>query len=241
MPLPKVVTPTYELKLLSTGKTCKYRPFLVKEEKVLLLALEDGDSKTISTAINKVLKNCIMTRGVRIENLPSFDIEYLFLNIRGKSVGETVELNVVCEDDGKTQVPLTVDVGDIKLVVPDEHNEDVDLGSGLHIKLKYPSMQEFLNTNFNVTENKGDTIDTAFKSVAKCIDTIYNEEEAWSSTDYSERELVDFIEQLDSSQFAKVEKFFATMPKLQYKTTVVNPNTKVENEIVIEGLSSFFA
>ena len=242
MPLPKVSTPTFEVNLISTGKAVKYRPFLVKEEKALLIALESGEEKTITNTLKDVLKACITSRGIKVEELPSFDLEYLFLNIRAKSVGETVELLVTCPDDGETQVPLKIHTSEITLEVPDEHTEVIELGDDLRMQLKYPSLQQFAETNFlpAVTSDQN-LVDRAFENVIDCIDTIYNEEEAWSASDCTKKELTNFIEQLTSQQFAQIEKFFSTMPKMVYKGSVVNPKTEVENEVVIEGLSNFFA
>lgn len=243
MPLPKVVTPTFELNLISTGKSIKYRPFLVKEEKVLLIALESGNDKDIMNTVKDVLKSCVLTRGVNVEDLPSFELEYLFLNIRSKSVGESVEILVTCTDDGETQVPLNVKISDVKLDVPEEHNELIDLGNGLIMKMKYPSMQQFVENNFSVSKSgtSKDKIDKAFKSVVSCIEQLYNEDEAWSSSDYTEKEWCEFLETLDSSQFQMVEKFFETMPRLSYSTKVTNPNTNIDTDVLIEGLSNFFA
>ena len=241
MPLPKVVAPTFELKLISTQKTVKYRPFLVKEEKALLIAMESGNDKDITATIKEVLKSCILSRGIKVEELPSFELEYLFLNIRGKSVGEKVELLATCQDDGETKVPLTIALSDIKLDVPDEHTDTIDLEGGISIKMKYPSMQQFLDTNFSVAGTDKDRISEAFKAVADSIDQIYTAEESWSASDCTKKELISFIEQLSSAQFQKVEEFFATMPKLQYKGKITNPKTDVESEVVIEGLANFFA
>ena len=241
MPLPKVVAPTFELKLISTSKTVKYRPFLVKEEKALLIAMENGDDKDIAATIKEVLKSCILSRGIKVEELPSFELEYLFLNIRGKSVGETVELLATCQDDGETKVPLNISLSDIKLDVPDEHTDTIELDGGISIKMKYPSMQQFLDSNFSVAGTDKDRISEAFKAVADSIDQIYTVEESWSASDCTKKELISFIEQLSSAQFQKIEEFFATMPKLQYKGTITNPKTDVESEVVIEGLANFFA
>ncbi|HAO14603.1 MAG TPA: baseplate protein [Tenacibaculum sp.] len=240
MPLPKVSTPVFELDLISSNKKIKYRPFLVKEEKSLLIALESGEEKTILNTLKNVLKSCVISR-VKIDELPSFDLEFLFLNIRGKSVGESVELLVTCEDDGETQVPLTIQMSDIKLDIPDEHTDTIDLGDDLHLKMKYPSFSQFAENNFFPSKVKDDLLDKAFGNVVDCIDQIYNLDEAWSGSDCTKKELMDFIEQLSSSQFQKIEEFFTSMPKLVYKTTVTNPNTKKDNKIVIEGLSNFFA
>ena len=241
MPLPKVVAPTFELQLI-TGKKVKYRPFLVKEEKVLLIALENGSDADISATLKSVLKSCILTRGVDVEKLPSFELEYLFLNIRGKSIGESVDLLVTCQDDKKTKVPLTIKLSDIKLDVPDTHTDMIKLEGDVNIKMKYPSMQQFLDNNFIAGElSSADRIDRAFDAVVDCIDTIFTTDEAWSAEDCSKKELMKFIEQLNSKQFSMIEDFFATMPKLQYKGKVHNPKTKKDSEVLIEGLSNFFA
>ena len=242
MPLPKVVAPIFELKLISTNKPVRYRPFLVKEEKALLVAMESGNDKDITATLKAVLKSCVQSR-IKVDDLPSFDLEYLFLNIRGKSVGESVELLATCEDDGETQVPLTLNMSDIKLHIPDEHDDTIDLGGGISIKMKYPSMQQFLDNNFLVSGLNGqsDKIDRAFENVAACIDQVFTEEEAWSASDCTKKELIGFIESLNSQQFAKIEKFFSSLPRLQYKGKVTNPKTDVESEVLIEGLSNFFA
>ena len=240
MPLPKVVAPTFELQLISTGKKVKYRPFLVKEEKVLLIALENGSDADISATLKSVLKSCILTRGVDVEKLPSFELEYLFLNIRGKSIGESVELLVTCQDDMETKVPLKINLSDIKLEVPKGHTDMIKLDGDVNIKMKYPSMQQFLDNNF-VGSDSTDRIDKAFDAVISCIDTIFTVDEAWSAGDCTKKELMKFIEQLNSQQFSLIEDFFATMPKLQYKGTVHNPKTKKDSDVLIEGLSNFFA
>ena len=239
MPLPTIVTPTYELELPSTGKKVKYRPFLVKEEKLLVLALETEDTKDISTAIKTVLKNCIQTRGVKVENLPTFDIEYLFLNIRGKSVGEEVEVNLIAPDDEVTQVPVTISIDDIKIQKSKEHNSKVKLDNTLMMEMKYPSLDQFIKSNFDFTEEV--SMDQSFDLIASCIDKIYNEEEVWSTADCTKKEVKDFLEQMNSMQFKEIEKFFETMPKLSHSVTFTNPKTKVESTVVLEGLSSFFA
>ena len=239
MPLPTIATPTYELELPSTGKKVKYRPFLVKEEKLLVLALETEDTKDISTAIKTVLKNCIQTRGVKVENLPTFDIEFLFLNIRGKSVGEEVEVNLIAPDDEETQVPVTISIDDIKIQKSKEHNSKVKLDDTLMMEMKYPSLDQFIKSNFDFTEEV--SMDQSFDLIASCIDKIYNEEEVWSTADCTKKEVKDFLEQMNSMQFKEIEKFFETMPKLSHSVTFTNPKTKVESTVVLEGLSSFFA
>jgi len=239
MPLPTIVTPSYELELPSTGKKVKYRPFLVKEEKLLVLALETESTKDISNAIKTVLKNCIQTRGVKVENLPTFDIEYLFLNIRGKSVGEEVEVNLIAPDDEVTEVPVTINIDDIKIQKSEEHTNKVKLDAELVMEMKYPSLDQFIKSNFDFTEEV--SMDQSFDLIASCIDKIYNEEEVWSTADCTKKEVKEFLEQMNSMQFKEIEKFFETMPKLSHSVTFKNPKTKVESTVVLEGLSSFFA
>jgi hypothetical protein len=239
MPLPTIVTPTYELELPSTGKKIKYRPFLVKEEKLLVLALETENTKDISTAIKTVLKNCIQSRGVKVENLPTFDIEFLFLNIRGKSVGEEVEVNLIAPDDEETQVPVTINLDDIQIQKTEDHTNKVKLDDALTMEMKYPSLDQFIKSNFDFTEEVN--MDQSFDLIASCIDKIYNEEEVWSTADCTKKEVKEFLEQMNSMQFKEIEKFFETMPKLSHSVTFTNPKTKVESTVVLEGLSSFFA
>jgi len=239
MPLPTIVTPTYELELPSTGKKIKYRPFLVKEEKLLVLALETENTKDISTAIKTVLKNCIQSRGVKVDNLPTFDIEYLFLNIRGKSVGEDIEVNLISPDDNVTEVPVTINVDDIKIQKNEEHDRKIKLDDSLVMEMKYPSLDQFIKSNFDF-DGEID-MDQSFDLIASCIDKIYNEEEVWSTADCTKKEVKEFLEQMNSLQFKKIEKFFETMPKLSHSVTFTNPKTEVESTVVLEGLSSFFA
>ena len=238
MPLPKISTPTYELNLPSTGKKVQYRPFLVREEKLLVLALESEDSKEITTAMKAVIKNCIQTRGVKVETLPTFDIEYLFLNIRGKSVGEEIEVNIICPDDEVTTVPVTLLIDDIKVQKSKEHDNKVKLDDSLIMEMKYPSLDQFIKNNFDFNEKN--SIDQSFELITSCIDKIYNEEEVWSTADVTKKEMNDFLEQMNSKQFKQIEKFFETMPKLSHDIKVKNPNTGVESTVVLEGLASFF-
>ena len=239
MPLPKISTPTYELELPSTGKKIKYRPFLVREEKILILALESEDEKQIATAVKNTLKECIQTRGVKVENLATFDIEYLFLNIRGKSVGEAVDLIVTCPDDGKTTVPVKIYIDEIEVVKNKEHTPDIDLDGSLTLRMKYPSLDQFVSNNFSFDDSAED-LNKSFEIIGSCIDVIFNEDDAWSTSDVTKKELMSWLDGLNSSQFKKIEKFFATMPKLSHTIKVTNPNTKVESEVVLEGLQSFF-
>ena len=239
MPLPKIATPTYELELPSTGQTITYRPFLVKEEKVLVIALESEDTKQITNAIKSVIKNCITTRGIKVEQLPTFDIEYIFLNVRSRSVGESVEVSVTCPDDGKTAVEMVVNLDDIKVKKTRGHKDTIKLDDTLSMKLKYPSIKQFVENNFEVDSDSA--VAQSLSMLASCIDMIYNDEESWEANDCSKEELDEFIEQLNTKQFKEVEKFFETMPKLSHTLKVVNPVTEVESEVVLEGLASFFS
>ena len=238
MPLPKISTPTYELNLPSTGKKVQYRPFLVREEKLLVLALESENAKDITTAMKTVIKNCIQTRGVKVETLPTFDIEYLFLNIRGKSVGEEIEVNVICPDDEQTTVSVTLNVDDIQVQKSSEHSNTIKLDDKLMMEMKYPSLDQFIKNNFDFSENS--PMDQSFELISSCIDKIYNEEEVWSVADVTKKEITDFLEQMNSKQFKQIEKFFETMPKLSHEIKVKNPATGVESTVVLEGLASFF-
>jgi hypothetical protein len=238
MPLPKISTPTYELELPSSKQKIKYRPFLVKEEKLLVLALESEDTKQITMAIKNVIKSCISTRGIKVEELPTFDIEYLFLNIRGKSVGEEVELNITAPDDNETPIPVTISLDDIKVVESEDHTKQIKLDDDLMMEMKYPSLDQFIKNNFDFSD--GRNIDDSFELIASCVDKIYNDEEVWSTADVSKKEVVEFLDQLNSIQFKEIEKFFDTMPKLSYTLEVTNPKTKVKSTVVLEGLSSFF-
>ena len=238
MPLPKIVTPTFELDLPSSGKTIKYRPFLVKEEKLLVIALESEDSQQITTAIKAVISDCILSKDVKIETLPTFDIEYLFLNIRGKSVGEVVEVNIVCPDDGETEVKISINLDEIQVIRNEEHTKTVKLYDTYFMDMKYPSLEQFIRNNF---EFENPDMDQSFELIGSCIDKIYDNEEVWSTSDVSPQEVKDFLEQLNSTQFKEIEKFFSTMPKLSHTIDVKNPKTKKKSKVTLEGLSSFFA
>ena len=229
MPLPKIATPTYELELPSTGETVQYRPFLVKEEKVLVIALESEDTKQITNSIKTVIKNCIVTKGIKVEALPTFDIEYLFLNIRGKSVGEEIEVNVICPDDEETNVAIKIDLDSIKVQKNEEHSNKIKVDPTIMMEMKYPSLEQFIKTNFDFKNDNA--MDQSFELISSCIDKIYTEEEVWSASDVT----------MNSAQFKEIEKFFETMPRLSHKIMVTNPKTQVESEVVLEGLASFFA
>ena len=238
MPLPQISTPSYELVVPSTKKKIKFRPFLVKEEKILILAMESQDNKQIANAVKDVISQCILTKGVKVENLATFDIEYLFLNIRGKSVGEEVEVTITCPDDGETTVPAVINLDEIKVTTDKDHKQDIILDDQYTLRMKYPSMEEFIKTNFAVGGEL--KVDDTFKLIASCVDQVFSEDESWAASDCTKKELSQFIDSLNSKQFKEVERFFETMPKLSHTIKVTNPKTEVESEIVMEGLQSFF-
>lgn len=239
MPLPSVSVPTYTLQIPSTKKEIKFRPFLVKEEKILIIANESEDPKQIADAVKTAISNCIVTRGIKIDKLATFDIEYLFLNIRGKAVGETVEVLITCPDDGKTQVPVSINLDEINVQTNEEHTRDIKLDDKLMLRMKYPSLEEFIKTNF--ISQMDISVTETFDLIISCIEQVYSEDESWNASDCTKKELLEFIDQLNGKQFKQIEKFFETMPKLSHTITVKNPNTEVENEVVLEGLTSFFA
>ena len=240
MPLPKIATPSYELELPSTGQTITYRPFLVKEEKLLVIALESEDTKQITNAIKAVIRACVLTKGVKVETLPTFDIEYLFLNIRGKSVGEDLDVKLICPDDNETEVDVIISLDDIQIQKPEGHTNQIKLDNNLMMELKYPSLNEFIKNNFDPNDTSKNPMDQSFDLIGSCINKIYNEDEVWIAADCSKKEINDFLDSMNSNQFKEVEKFFETMPKLSHKIKVKNPKTKVESDVVLEGLASFF-
>ena len=187
MPLPKIATPTYELELPSTGKTIKYRPFLVKEEKLLVLALESDNSKEITNAIKAVLKDCIQTRGVKVESLPTFDIEFLFLIFVVKSVGEDIEVSVLCPDDGETYSEIEISIDDIKVVKQKDHTNQIKIDDTLMMEMRYPSLDQFIKSNFEFSEDS--KVDQSFELISSCIDKVYSEDEAWTTDDFTKKEI----------------------------------------------------
>jgi len=239
MPLPRISTPSYTLELPSTGQSIEYRPFLVREEKLLVIAMESEDTKQITNAIKTVIKSCIQTKNIKVESLPTFDIEFLFLNIRGKSVGEEIEVNIICPDDEETTVAVSINLDEILVQKNENHTNKIKLDDSIMMEMKYPSLDQFIKNNFDTSS--GNAMDQSFELIASCIDKIYTEDEVWASADVTKKELVEFLDQMNSSQFKEIEKFFETMPKLSHTIKVTNPNTQVESEVVLEGLSSFFA
>ena len=239
MPLPKINTPTYQLVVPSTGKKLSYRPFLVREEKILILALESEDMGQITNAIVEILTACILTKGVDVTKLATFDIEYIFLNVRAKSVGEVIEVNVTCPDDNETNVQMEINIDDIKVQKNRKHKNLIKLDDTLSMKMAYPSIEQFVENNFEVQESGN--VDQSLAMITGCIEQVYNEEESWAASDCSKDEMKEFVEQMNTKQFKEIEGFFTTMPKLSHKVKVKNPKTKVESDVVLEGLASFFS
>jgi len=237
MALPKLGVPTYEMELPSNGKSVKYRPFLVKEEKVLLLALESEDDKQISAAVKDLIKGCVLSR-IKVEELPAFDLEYLFLKIRAAAVGEIISMNITCLDDGKTVVETDIDINTVEVFKPEGHTNKIMLDDTIGIIMKYPSMDRFIEAEFL---NKDVKTEEVFDFVADCIDQVYQGDNVWDMTTVTKKELKAWIETFTTKQFEQISNFYETMPKLRHEFKVTNPNTGVESTYTIEGLQSFFA
>lgn len=238
MALPKPPVPTYELELPSTGKTIKYRPFLVKEEKILLMAMESEDEKEIKDAVFNIVKECIITRGIKVEELATFDIEYLFLNIRGKSVGEEIKMKITCSDDNETQVDYVLNVNDVQVQKEKAHSNKIMLDDNTGLVMKYPGIDQFIRTQIMMKDLSAEEV---FDIIIDSVHQIISGEEVFETKTSSKKEVEDWIGGLTSKQFEKVKDFFVTMPKLSHTFKVTNPNTDVESEYTIEGLVNFFA
>jgi hypothetical protein len=236
MPLPKLVVPEYELELPSTKDTVKYRPFLVKEEKLLLTAMEMGGEKEMINAIKTIIKNCTNLKS-RIDDLATFDIEYVFLKIRSKSVGEVSKIMVTCPDDGETQVQVDVPLDQIEVKWPEKHSSTIELTDTVGLIMKYPSIDTFVKLNFT---GESITVDNIFELAATCIDQVYEGEEIYETKNFTKKEINEFLEGMKSDQFLKLQEFFSEMPKLEYDIEVENPNTGVKSTIKLEGLGAFF-
>ena len=237
MALPKINVPKYKLKLPSDGRAVNFRPFLVKEEKLLLIATETGEQAEIVTAIKNIITEC--TDISDVEKLSTFDIEYLFLQIRTKSVGESVDVTLTCPDDNETTVPVSIPLDEIKVVKTRGHKKEIKLSDEVAISMGYPSLESFVSMNF-VGEDETQ-IDAIFTMAASCIETISDTEQVYDCKDLPKQEIVEFLEQLNTKQFMMIQKFFETMPKLTHTVKITNPNTGVESDVVLEGLASFFA
>ena len=236
MALPQVVLPTYELEIPSNGKKIKYRPFVVKEEKLLLLALESEDEKEIEKAVKQLLKSCIQSR-VKLEDLAMFDLEYIFLQIRAVSVGDLVEMVVTCKDDEKTQVKYTLNLSEVQVTKPEGHDSKIMLTDELGVIMKYPAWGEFITGS---VMGQSPSTEGVIDIIASCIDQIFDKEDVYDSSTTSKKEFVQFIEGLTNTQFEKIQKFFESTPRLEHSFTVTNPNTGKDSEFTITGLSSFF-
>ena len=239
MPLPTLSVPTFEVDLPSTGKTIKYRPFLVKEEKLLLLAMEGEDEKEIEKSVKEILKACILTRGVKIENLATFDLEYLFLKIRGASAGEDIRMKVTCQDDNTTEVDVTIAIDEIEVQKPEGHTNKIMINDDVGIVMKYPGVDQFIN--ITLLNKDLSSTEEVFELVAKCVDQVFEGEEVWDASEMKLSEVVDFLEGMTQQQFEKIQNFFETMPVLRHQLEVKNPNTGKVSVFTLEGLQSFFA
>ena len=237
MSLPKINTPEYTLNVPSTDEEITYRPFLVKEEKVLLIAQETGTEKSIYQAIKNLIKNCCFGK-VDVDKLPMFDIEYIFLQIRAKSVGETTTLEVTCPDDEETKVKVEVDLTTLKVEMDEKHSPRIQLTDDIGLLMQYPNLGDVLA--MGVEEEKTTTIDKMFGMMQDCMYQIWEGEETFDAMDYSNKDKKDFLESLNHEQFEKIQSFFDTMPTIKYVTEVTNPKTKVTSEVTIEGMNSFF-
>lgn len=238
MPLPKISHNNHKLIIPSTGKEISYRSFLFKEEKHLNDALNSKNITVISKCISSIIQDCILTKGVDVKTLPTFDIEYLFLNIRGKSIGEEVEVNILCPDDKASVVTVSIKIDDIGVVKNDNNSKRIKIDDTLMMEMKYPSLDQFVKSNFD--SELSDNMESSIELISSCVDKIFSEEEVWAADDCTENEIVEFLEQMNSSNFKDIEQFFLTMPKLEHVVDITNPNTGVESTIKLSGLSSFF-
>ena len=236
MALPILDLPTYELEVPSTGKTIRYRPFLVKEEKVLLLALEGEDDKAIEVAVKNLLKGCITSR-IKLENLSTFDLEYIFLKIRAASVGEIVEMEVTCLDDNETKIKYNLDLNKVEVMFPEGHSKKIMLTEETGIVMRYPGFDRFVQNSVSGVDLSTDDI---FDIIAESIDQIFQGDEVYDSSTTTKKEFREFVDSLTTQQFEKIQEFFETAPKLSHSFSVRNPNTGIESTYTIEGLSNFF-
>ena len=237
MALPKLITPTYELEVPSTDEKIKYRPFLVKEEKILLMAMESGKNEDIVQAVKDIVLSCTFNK-VKLGKMPMFDVEYIFLNIRSKSVGEISKLNLLCPDDKKTYAPVDVELDKVQVQVDEGHTNKIELTDEMGIIMTYPTIDSFVQGGIQAI-NATNMLDV----ISTCILQIYekNGEVVHEAKDQTKKELTEFIEQLNTEQFKNIQKFFDTMPKLKHKIMIKNPKTKKESEITLQGLNDFFA
>ena len=236
MALPKLEVPIYELTVPSTDEKIKYRPFLIKEEKILLIAMESGENEDVIQAVKQIVSECTFNK-LKLGSMPMFDVEYIFLQIRSKSVGEVSKLKVLCRDDGETYANVEVDLTEIEVQVNDDHTNKIELTDEMGVIMRYPTIDSFSTAGISDI-----TADNMLDVIVACIDKIYDKkgEEVYDSKDSSKKELMDFVEQMNTTQFQDVQAFFDSMPKLRHEVTVVNPKTKVENVVALSGLNDFF-
>ena len=237
MALPKLDVPIYELTVPSTDEKIKYRPFLIKEEKILLIAMESGENEDVIQAVKQIVSECTFNK-LKLGSMPMFDVEYIFLQIRSKSVGEVSKLKVLCRDDGETYANVEVDLTEIEVQVNDDHTNKIELTDEMGVIMKYPTIDSFSTAGISDI-----TADNMLDVIVACIDKIYDKkgEEVYDSKDSSKKELMDFVEGMNTTQFQDVQAFFDSMPKLRHEITVVNPKTKKENIVALSGLNDFFA
>ena len=237
MALPKLTTPTYELEIPSTDEKIKYRPFLVKEEKILMMAMESKKSADIVQAVKDIVSECTFNK-VNMSDLPMFDVEYIFLQIRSKSVGEVSKLKLLCPDDGVTYADIELDLNEVKVQVGDDHTNKIALDNGMGMIMKYPTIDSFSESGIQDI-NASNMLEV----IGTCILQIFEEEgkKVYEQKDQTQKELSEFIEQMTTGQFKDVQKFFDTMPKLKHTIKIKNPKTKKESEITLTGLNDFFA
>jgi hypothetical protein len=232
MALPRIDTPTYQLTLPSTQQKIDFRPFLVREQKIIMMAQESQDEKQMVRAMSDLVTSCTFNK-FDVNKLPIFDVEYMFLKIRGKSIGETVELNLMCPDDGETQVPTKINLEEIEVSMTVGHSNMIDITDNIKLQLRYPIYSD-------ATQVGGlDQSDGVFKLLTRCIDKIIYGDQEYNRVDITDKEIEEFIDQLNTDQFNNIVEFFNTMPKLRHVVQITNPKTKVKSEVVLEGLQNF--
>ena len=232
MGLPRIDTPTYTLELPSTGEEIKYRPFLVKEQKILMMAEESEDEGQMIDTVGKLVTSCTFNK-VDIDNAPLFDIEYIFLKLRSKSVGETAQINIICPDDGKTSVPVTIKIDDINVQMTEDHTNKIDITDTITLYMGYPKLLDITKSSSK------DDVQQMFNILNQCVKEIHYGDDIYHKIDITDKDLNEFIDQLSNQQFEQIMEFFNTMPKLRHVVEVTNPKTKVKSEVVVEGLQSF--
>ena len=233
MALPKLNSPTYQLELPSTGKKIKFRPFLVKEQKILMMAQESKEESEVLNAMTALVSDCTFGK-IDATNSPMFDVEYIFLRIRAKSVGEKITLNLTCPDDEKTQVPYDLNLEDVNVTMDEEHTTEIKVNDNVTIHFRYPYLKDMLGIPSTINETE-----KSFHILNNCIDSIHYGDDVYNRVDLTDKDVNEFVDQLTTEQFEKVMVFFNTMPKVRHTLTFVNPKTKAMNEVVLEGLESF--